>query len=153
MNGKANLITILHNRTIAQLLLVTTALFWLPSTVLADASGTFVYTKRFDGESIVLEVEWTYVRAVPSLTFGEPRVIWSGAGAAEGQAGSDGLFYNPAGDLLVGNWQSNAFWKFDPSKTDEVIEGPSEPACPAAAPAPLQITRGSPNVSEGTART
>jgi len=109
----------------AQLLLVTIALFGLPSDAMADASGKFVYTKRFDGESIVLEVEWTYVRAAPSLTFGEPRVIWSGAGAPEGQAGSDGLFYNPAGDLLVGNWQSNVFWKFDPSKTDEIIDGPA----------------------------
>lgn len=125
MNGRTNLITVLHIRAMAQLLLVTIALFWLPSEALADASGKFVYTKRFDGESIVLEVEWTYVRAVPSLTFGEPRVIWSGAGAPEGQAGSDGLFYNPAGDLLVGNWQSNAFWKFDPSKTDEIIDGPA----------------------------
>jgi hypothetical protein len=109
-------------------LFVTAALLCLPASALADASGTFVYTKRFDGESVVLEVDWTYVREVPSLTFGEPRVIWSGAGAPEGQAGSDGLFYNPVGDLLVANWQSNAFWKFDPSKTDEVIEGPSDNA-------------------------
>ena len=56
MNGKTNLITVLHIRTIAQLLLVANALFWLPSNALADASGKFVFTKRFDGESIVLEV-------------------------------------------------------------------------------------------------
>ena len=128
MNGRPSLITVLHIRTIAQLLLVAIALFWPLSNAFADASGKFVYTKRFDGESIVLEVEWTYIRAVPSLTFGEPRVIWSGVGAIEGQAGSDGLFYNPAGDLLVANWQSSVFWKFDPSKTDELIEGPSDNA-------------------------
>jgi hypothetical protein len=82
---------------------------------LADASGKFVYTKRFDEASVVLEVTWTYVRSTPSLTFGTPRVIWTGAGAPEGQAGSDGLFFNPAGDLVVGNWQSQSIWKFDPT--------------------------------------
>lgn len=92
---------------------------------LADASGSFVYTQRFDGKAIVLEVDWEYVRATPSLTFGTPRVIWSGAGAAEGTAGSDGLFYTPVNDLVVANWQGpGRFWKFDPEQTDMLLEGP-----------------------------
>ena len=125
MNDRTTTFNILRTRSLAQVFLITVALLWPVSKALADASGTFVYTQRFDGESVVLEVDWTYVRATPSLTFGTPRVIWSGAGAPEGSAGSDGLFYNPAGELIVGNWQSGLFWKFDPSKTDEVLDGPA----------------------------
>lgn len=97
------------------------------SSALADATGKFVYTQRFDGGAVVLEVEWTYVRATPSLTFGTPRVIWSGAGA-EGTSGSDGLFYTPDGGLVVGNWEGNSIWKFDPTKTDEIVDGPATDA-------------------------
>ena len=100
-------------------------LLWPSGDMRADASGKFVYTKRFDEASVVLEVSWTYVRATPSLTFGTPRVIWSGAGAPDGEAGSDGLFFNPAGDLIVGNWESHNMWKFDPTQTDVVIDGPA----------------------------
>lgn len=112
-------------RSAIQFLLVTIMAVWPVSSVQADASGTIVYTKRFDGDNVVLEVDWTYVRATPSLNFGAPRVIWSGAGAPEGMAGSDGLFYTPAGELVVGNWQSSSFWKLDPDQTDVVIDGPA----------------------------
>ena len=72
------------------------------SNVQADASGTIVFTQRFDGvPAIVAEVGWSYVRATPSLTFGPSRTIWTGAGVTEGTAGSDGLFYTPSGDLMV----------------------------------------------------
>jgi len=103
------------------------------SNVQADASGTIVFTQRFDGvPAIVAEVGWSYVRATPSLTFGPSRTIWTGAGVTEGTAGSDGLFYTPSGDLMVANWETspnpNRFWKFDPFKTDVVVEGPSEGA-------------------------
>lgn len=101
------------------------ALLALATVVWADGSGTIQYTKRFDGEAVVKEVEWTYDRSVPSLTFSEPRVIWSGAGAPPGSGGSDGLFHTPAEDLIVGNWQAGLFWKFDPTKTDEVLDGPA----------------------------
>ncbi len=113
----------LQFRYILPIILFTVALLGLASSVQADATGKFVYTQRFDGDAVVLEVEWTYVRATPSLTFGTPRVIWSGVGT-EGTAGSDGLFYNPVGDLIVGNHQGAAIWKFDPTKTDEIVEGP-----------------------------
>ncbi|MGH8033718.1 MAG: hypothetical protein ACREO9_00730, partial [Lysobacterales bacterium] len=117
-------------RAVAQVVLVLAVLLGPVSDALADASGKFVYTKRFDGVSVVLEVDWTYVRSVPSLKFGTPRVIWSGVGAAVDEngarlAGSDGLFFNPAGDLVVGNWQSGSIWKFDPTKMDVVVDGPS----------------------------
>lgn len=96
----------------------------------ADGSGTIQYTKRFDGVSVVKEVEWTYDRSARTLTFTDPRVIWTGAGAPDGLAGSDGLFHTPAEDLIVANWQAGSFWKFDPTKTDEVVEGPSAGAFP-----------------------
>jgi hypothetical protein len=88
----------------------------------------------------VNEVDWTYVRATPSVAFSNQRVIWSGVGAQVGSlkppcdarlAGSDGLFYTPSGDLVVGNWEparcglSGQFWKFDPDQTDVVLDGPS----------------------------
>jgi hypothetical protein len=47
-------------------------------------------------------------------------------------AGSDGLFYRPDGDLVVGNWQPGTcglpgqFWTFDPEQTDVVVDGPSD---------------------------
>ncbi len=118
--------TILPVRSLAQLVLLAVLLLWPLSNAVADASGKIVYTKRFgDGSPVVLEVEWTYVRATPSLTFGTPRVIWSGAGAAGGMPGSDGLFFNPHGDLIVGNHQAHDFWKFDPTQTDVVLDGPA----------------------------
>jgi hypothetical protein len=43
-------------------------------------------------------------------------------------AGSDGLFYRPDGQLLVGNWQASQFWIFDPTETDVVIDGPESGA-------------------------
>jgi hypothetical protein len=91
----------------------------------------FVYTQRFDGAAVVLEVSFEYVRVTPSLNFGTPRVIWSGAGAPSDLAGSDGLFFTPANELMVANWEPSRaanptfMWKFDPSQTDAVIEGPS----------------------------
>lgn len=103
----------------------------LPLAAWADGSGTIQYTIRFDGGTgVVKEVEWAYDRSVPSLTFSEPRVIWSGAGAQAGTAGSDGLFHTPDEDLVVGNWQAGRFWKFDPTKTDEVVGGPTNGAFP-----------------------
>jgi hypothetical protein len=99
--------------------------------VWADGSGTIQYTVRFDGGTgVVKEVEWTYDRSLPSLTFSEPRVIWTGAGAPQEMAGSDGLFHTPNEDLVVGNWQAGMFWKFDPTKTDEVVDGPTNGAFP-----------------------
>lgn len=38
-------------------------------------------------------------------------------------AGSDGLFYRPDGQLLVGNWQTSQFRVLDPTATDVVIDG------------------------------
>lgn len=86
---------------------------------LADAAGTIVFTQRFDGTpTIVNELDWAYVRATPSLGFSNQRVVWTGAGAQVGSgeppcderlAGSDGLFYRPDGDLVVGNWQPVTF--------------------------------------------
>lgn len=122
-----------------QLFIIASGCFLLAAPVLAragaDANGIIVYTQRFDGtDTIVNEVEWSYVRATPSLTFSNYRVIWTGAGALNcgaRTAGSDGLFYTPGGDLVVGNWQASAcngqglFWKFDPELTDDVVEGPS----------------------------
>jgi hypothetical protein len=108
------------------------------SSVLADAGGTIVFTQRFDGTpTIVNEVDWTYVRATPSLDFSNARVIWTGAGASMVDnpnpppdqlrvAGSDGLFYRPDHELLVGNWQGSQFWVFDPTATDVIIDGPSD---------------------------
>jgi len=107
--------------------LITLTLFLPVSNALADGRGSFVYTQRFDGVAIVLEVEWTYVRATPSLTFEKPRVIWSGVGVPKGSAGFGGLFYTPANELVVANNQANLFWKFDPTQTDVVLDGP-EPA-------------------------
>jgi hypothetical protein len=111
------------------------------SSVLADASGTIVFTQRFDGPmTIVNEVDWTYVRSTPSVAFSNQRVIWTGAGAQTGAAappcdrrlaGSDGLFYTSANDLVVGNWEPGTcglpgqFWIFDPDQTDVVVDGPS----------------------------
>lgn len=106
----------------------------LPITnVFADAKGTIVYTQRFDGTpTIVNETDWTYVRATPSLSFTNTRVIWTGAGAKMVPdppgpdvrvAGSDGLFYRTDDHLLVGNWQGGQFWVFDPTGTDVVIDG------------------------------
>ena len=69
------------------LLLAALIVLWPAANALANASGTFVYTKRFDGDSVVLEVDWTYIKATPSLTFGTPRVIWSGARAPDGGSG------------------------------------------------------------------
>jgi len=108
----------------AKCLLLVSMIFLPIAGARADASGTFVYTVRWEGEAAVLEVDWTYVRATPSLSFGDPRVIWSGAGAPGGMSGSDGLFWNPEGDLVVGNWQSSNFLKFEPTQTDVVLEGP-----------------------------
>jgi hypothetical protein len=93
---------------VVRLLLAAFPLLWVSQAVLADASGTIVYTKRFDDDNVVLEVDWTYVRAAPSLTFGTPRVIWTGAGAPGGAPGSDGLFFNPAGELVVGNHEASS---------------------------------------------
>ena len=121
------------------------ALCWMPVAVEAGAAGNgiIVYTQRFDGpQTIVNEIEWTYVRATPSLGFSNHRVIWTGVGAQGGAgepppgcpksrlAGSDGLFYTPAGDLVVANWEPGRcalpgqFWKFDPTQTDVVLDGP-----------------------------
>lgn len=119
-----------HARCCLNLLLPVCALLALASAVWADGSGTIQYTKRFDGVAVVKEVDWTYDRSVPSLTFNEPRVIWTGVGAPPGAAGSDGLFHTPAEELIVGNWQAGLFWKFDPTKTDEVLDGPSDGAFP-----------------------
>lgn len=118
------------------------ALVWPVSSALADFEGVIVFTQRFDNftqnantpSTIVNEVEWTYVRATPSLSFTNKRVIWTGAGAKMldnlnpppdqvRAAGSDGLFYRPDDQLLVGNWQASQFWVFDPTGTDVVIDG------------------------------
>lgn len=115
-----------------------------PISALADASGTIFFTQRFDGPmTIVNEVDWTYVRSTPSLVFSNQRVVWTGAGAQVGAgpppegcpagrlAGSDGIFFTPNRELVVGNWEpgrcalSGQFWKFDPDQTDVVLEGPS----------------------------
>lgn len=113
-------------RAVMKILLFTATLLLPISNVLADASGKIVYTVRFgDSGPVVMEADWTYVRATPSLTFGTPRVIWSGAGAPGGASGSDGLFFNPQGELIVGNWESGNFWKFDPTQTDVVLGGPA----------------------------
>jgi hypothetical protein len=113
---------------VVRLLLAAFPLLWVSQAVLADASGTIVYTKRFDDDNVVLEVDWTYVRAAPSLTFGTPRVIWTGTGAPGGAPGSDGLFFNPAGELVVGNHEASSLWKFDPTQTNAVIDGPETDA-------------------------
>jgi len=113
----------------------------LSSAVLANGNGVIIYTQRFDNPmTIVNEVDWTYVRATPSLNFSNQRVIWTGAGAQSGGmappcdgrlAGSDGIFFTPARELMVGNWEpgrcglSGQFWKFDPDLTDVVLDGPS----------------------------
>ncbi len=90
----------------------------------ADGQGTIQFTKRFGGESVVVEVDWFYDRSVPSLTFENRRVIWTGAPVPDGGDGSDGLFHTPSGDLIVANWQSSNFVKLDPGQTDAVLEGP-----------------------------
>ncbi len=114
------------------------AIMWPVSSVLADFEGVIVFTQRFDDytqnantpSTIVNEVEWSYVRAAPSLNFTNKRVIWTGAGAILDAndpqsriAGSDGLFYRPDDKLLVGNWQASQFWVFDPTQKDVVIDG------------------------------
>jgi len=105
-------------------LLLVSTIFLPIAGAWADASGKIAFTRRFNGDPVVYEVEWTYVRATPSLTFGTPRVIWTGAGAPGSMPGSDGLFFNPAGELIVGNHEASQFWKFDPTQTDVVLDGP-----------------------------
>ena len=56
----------------------------------ADGRGTIQFTKRFGGESVVVEVDWVYDRSVPSLTFENRRVIWTGDPVTDGGDGSDG---------------------------------------------------------------
>jgi len=112
-------------------ILALTLCFSLAAPVLGgdpDASGRLVYTQRFDGAGVVFEAPFEYVRGTPSLTFGTPRVIWSGAGAPGGFAGSDGLFFTPANELVVANWEAtpSSIWKFDPLQTDVVLDGPVE---------------------------
>ena len=94
------------------------------SNLAADGQGTIQYTKRFGGEAVVVEVDWFYDRSVPSLTFDNRRVIWTGDPVPDGSDGSDGLLYIPSGDLIVANWQSRNFVKLDPSQNDAVLEGP-----------------------------
>jgi len=125
------------------------ALLWPISAVLADFDGVIVFTQRFDDftqnantpSTIVNEVEWNYVRAAPSLSFTNRRVIWTGVGAKMADvtnpppdqvrvAGSDGLFYRPDDKLLVGNWQASQFWVFDPTQTDVVIDGGDDGSFP-----------------------
>lgn len=117
----------------------------LPAGATADGSGTIYYTQRFDGPmTIVNRTDWTYVRATPSIQFSNQQVIWTGDGAQVGMvppkgcdrrlAGSDGIFFTPARELVVGNWEPatcelpSQFWKFDPEQTDVVLEGPSDGA-------------------------
>lgn len=90
----------------------------------ADGEGTIQYTLRFGGESVVVEVDCFYDRSLPSLTFDNRRVIWTGVPVPEGGDGSDGLFHTPDGDMIVANWQSGNFVKLDPGQTDRVLEGP-----------------------------
>jgi hypothetical protein len=90
----------------------------------ADGQGTIQFTKRFGGESVVVEVDWFYDRSVPSLTFDNRRVIWTGDPVPDGGDGSDGLFHIPSGDLIVANWQSSNFVKLEPGGTDMVLDGP-----------------------------
>lgn len=111
------------------------ALLWPFPGANADFRGTIQYTQRFDfSPTIVNEVDWDYVRATPSLTFTNKRVIWTGVGAKMVDnpspppdqvrvAGSDGLFHRPDGHLVVGNWQASQFWVFDPTGTDIIIDG------------------------------
>ena len=120
MHGVFNRISFFFRRHLT-LLIPVIALLMPMAAAWGDGSGTIQYTKRFDGVSLVKEVEWTYDRSVPSLTFTEPRTIWTGAGAPEGLAGSDGLFHTPEEELIVANHQASSIWKFDPTKTDEVL--------------------------------
>lgn len=81
--------------------------------VAANGSGTIYYTQRWDGPmTIVNRVDWNYVRGAPSLGFSNHQVIWTGLGAQVGMeppmgcdrrlAGSDGVFFTPARELVVG---------------------------------------------------
>ena len=55
-----------------------------------------------------MEVDWFYDRSVPSLTFDNRRVIWTGDPVPDGSDGSDGLFHTPSGDLIVANWAASS---------------------------------------------
>lgn len=142
MPGNCSCFISFQGRKPAVLLLIILVSILSSTNTLADGAGTIVFTQRFDGNpTIVNEVDWTYVRATPSLSFGSKRVIWTGAGASMVPnpnppppnirvAGSDGLFYRSNGHLVVGNWQGGQFWIFDPAGTDIVIDGGDDGAFP-----------------------